>query len=1026
MAEEAPRGLVIQRTILVGLGYEGARICLTNYARLLTRFGWHPPVIRSLALVDQEEIERLGQTELLLNEAVTNGALRLIRAPTMRDLFTPRPDRTAVYPQRGAASPIPNTSYDPHAHREERKSALDWLSEFGRPTLESQLRDLANFVGRADHRTLLQSRGFDVAPTLRPTYYLLGSLTDTFTSGVFIDLAYLIAALHRVVPDTLEQERAERLSIVNGLFLLPGFTEDALSSRSGTGAQGTPNVGQDRTKDRARWLNGNAFAAFKELNHYLSGTPYHSGPGSGDHSIQFGADHTPFQDGLCLLISHETKEGDTGMAVRDAIHLAADWLAYYLVAPPSATFQTVGAGPGGGVAGMGLFAWVLPRRDLTTYCASRLLSELFNETLLASGDLDAATLALRRSDLSLSEESVRSYLDDPDVWKDDAESFHFQRRVGEVRVKAQLLDCESCERQLLRSDATHRQRLDGVRSVTVGLLRDLAARTVRDIRGRVSAFLDADPHGSLELSIRVFRELRQQFQDEYAKIEADFKRLERERLDLSREIVSQRARYTFGVRSMVPLQLGRFLIPFMAILIPVLFSFLPYLIGRYSGVANRSIEAWWLNLLAILSVIFSGILILAQWRFTRSARNTLVENWGKRQRLDWEIERQEGLVYLWGEVSRCCVEVLEELNNLRRLLQGMAGESKARFESAELKTRLYSHPRHTREESVLTPDLVQEIYRQLTANRADQIGEIMRFIKIPYHRWGRHTAQEIYEKVEGYVEEYFRNVGRFNVVSLLERQYDDAALEEKLRTGVSLAEPTLSPGRGPRSHTLVLSSDANSLVHLTLISGVPLYAIQSIRELLNDYDYLCKEGELSLLHARKERMLFRDLPTGEDLARGESWTRRTTPLEQTVEDPRSVVVFGIFLDRLRYNSEFGVYQFDYLGELESRLQAMGVEVHTTPITVGANKEDAVAYFFTEKKHFAAFLEDVRVELRRRVTDEDETILVDRLYRYLQENRSVLADWEEETLLDFLRLLTDRNLAAPAHGGQVWTAQKVSA
>lgn len=1017
MTEELREGTVIQRSILIGLGDEGAQICRAMYQRICDTLGWHPPVIRYLVIAYEQEVTLLRQ-QPDFHQFAASGTLHLLAVPPLAAAPT-------QHQVRGAT----------------RHAVYQWLMTSSYQ-VEDLLRTTARYVTRGEHKTLIQSRGdglrVDTFPN--PVFYLLGSLANILTSGLLLDLAYFVADRAVVRSEGLVNERS--FSFINGIFLLPGFDDDHRLTTA-TLVQGSPNH-QRQESQGWRWVDANVYATLKELTYYMDGNRYQNSDYADREPVIFPEGETPFQNSSCFFVGPENEIGDAGMGLADAILLIADWLTYRLVTPVGEALRRVTVGPGV-YASLGLSGWTLPRHELVTYCSRRLLGELLKEVFLSTDEVAVDSGALIRANLGIMENRIRTEFERIDGWPVPLKR-HLQSLSQGLQLELPLFAPRQLERALLRADGKHRNYMDELRSLLGELVLTKAMTVEAAMHERMNQMLDQNPRNGLHIARYTFRPIRDELLEERKAFTAQRNALSKQREGLTLDIRQQQARYFYAVHSFRPIEMDNSAVGLTPLLAFVGFSLLPLLIWF---LLSPVLDIVAMSVTTLLSTAAIVVVSFAWYQYTRRLRNALIASYSERQRIDLQLEYQDRLIELWSKISEAATSVLNRLNTFHTQLQAMETEAQATFADQQVTFRLYDAPRHPREKSVLTPDIVEDLYKEMTSASYDnQIALLVQQSGIPYHEWINHKSQAIYAHIEAYINQRIDALS-YTVTEMLERKYGSNQLKEKLRTGYAQAAPMLDLDtsasasdsevkkityyhqREERSklatileeitraeqHISIASNHADVLMHLSMRSGFRLQELQSIYKYYPEYETLRKTGNVELLHSNKQRMMLKDslIVAPDTLAPGSRRNASATtvdmpPLEQQIESPQDIFVFGSFLGIIQYDRATEQYSFEYLSEQASWLESIGEDVVAERIEMGSQKELAVNYLHQHAETCALLLADIHHELRRKLTEEyeeSEPRLAGELHRYRMQH-SDLAEWERTIIEQLINKIAKRN------------------
>lgn len=991
MSTEMTGSFDIQRCVILGLGYEGGAVCEALYRKLLYTFqGYHPPIVRYLVVVTQEQFDDLERLEEF-HSAMTRGVLRVVVA----------------------ADPSGDSPTS-------RSDSLHWLLQNSK-LVDQEFNGLLRFVERSDHKSVMERQGMGITPLPKPVTYLVGALYDPFAGGLMLDLAYFIT--DRSIVRAADLAGREQLAFVSGIALLPGFLPD-LQSRD-------EEIGRE---DREAAL---AYAALKELNYFRRGAGYECRYDSGE-KISFDRSTPLFENGACLLVSPYTEQGSSGLSVSSILEIVGDWLGYRIASSAGEAVDMTLPD----YASFGLSAWTLPRKELATYCSSRLIKELFEEVLLAPGrKLSPSEALLLRTELGITRDRVQG-----DLFHGLQQERYLDELERSPRSDAPLLDFEALDAELVRQDTTHRTRLDGLRDEARSRLLLRVDRLNRILRERFNTTLSSNPDGGLDEALQVFREVGSGLRSEAEQAEEELKAKLGQQSAISLQIRRLRARYLYAVRALGAYNWLGLLLP----MTPIVLFFISLLLGVFVwqfvavGLGATQIAA-----LAVGAPLVIVLVLSFSWLYyCRTARIALLLQTQERRRVDWEIDQLAILVDIWSQLDAAGEDIRRDLNSLRNLLTTMARESRDRYEDELLRIKLYESPRHPHEQSVLTPQTVENFYGQLTlADQQNQMETLLERIQTPYYDWIYQSPFDLYTAIlEKHIEPYIRSMTGFTAVSLLEQRFQGDELERILSTTYTNAGPMLdstmhseSVDEGVQrltaiyrddldsevqkaltritnseSHSFIPGVDLDVLFHLSMRGGIPIYEIPSIRHLSRSYEILGREGRLPELHTRQERIGYPDLIYDSQAAEGETAMHDSAPLASRIKDHRDMFVMASFLGLVEYLFDQEQYGLAWQSATDVYIeQTAGIELPVHYRELGATKEEAALFLFNDRDLSAVVRQEIETALREVVQDEYNGVwplLARELWEYQRDPDRGLAEWERATVERFINWV---RLAYPA-------------
>lgn len=358
----------IRRSIIIGLGEQGARVGEELQQRLLWRYNG-VPVVQSIEIVPPATGE------------------------DWQEHREPVPD--SAYRRRFSM----NLSQDEIKRLQEESSVSRWLPDIPDLNLSYRAGARLALVARYDElkrllsdciqtrlltpvaRREMESRGLRIAESDDKTVdlYLVCNLAEPFASGMFLDLAYLIKKVEK-------EHEADHFNLqVRAVMLLPDLLPEW----------------QDASTPARKWMQANTYAVLKELDYYMHARPY---------SLQYpGAPRPvsntemtsklPFEIGNCFLVTRKNAHNEH-ISADDAVNMVAEWLCAMTLAP---IFSNIASGARGrsyydgralGAYGsFGLASLVLPMMYIRDYCARQLTAEMIATLSARPQDEEGTTKA---------------------------------------------------------------------------------------------------------------------------------------------------------------------------------------------------------------------------------------------------------------------------------------------------------------------------------------------------------------------------------------------------------------------------------------------------------------------------------------------------------------------------------------------------------------------------------------------------------------------------------------------------------
>ncbi|MEM7531548.1 MAG: tubulin-like doman-containing protein [Chloroflexota bacterium] len=1020
------RGLSIQRSIIVGAGLEGAHICYHVCQRLYEICGIIPPVVRYLILLHPDE-ERAFRQKNYDSESLDvgrDGLMNVGNLITQKIFDIQSPDLSEIRTElTDSAEKVPSV----------RAYARKWLF---RHSLEigDKLESLSSLVEEAGHRTTLEKWGIDIVDRHRPSFHLVGSLANPFASGLLVDLAYFIKDINM---------HHEQNASVSGLLLLPRFAGEDEFQRTWQQTARVPDM------ELRRWTDSNAYAAIKELNYYMQGKSYQAKTLDHDRVIEFNEEQRPFQNGFCYLVGPTNEQAEAGTSVKSILPIAGEWLTFNLATAVGDAFETATAMANStlahsGYASMGLSSWVLPRSELNAYCTDKLLDEAITMLLESQTNADYSVIG-ERARVKLTPSAVREQLLNPNRWKHKVNDLDYLRNFQRSRsardsVGTTWLNANQVYGTLVRHDTRHRTQLDRIEDHMVDQVTDVTRTSFEELRTLQADFLRDIPHGGLAIARDFFSKTKTSYYDEISEMEKSYQEQVNRLYGLTDLIDQQRARYTYAVNAFWPSD-GN--LPIMALVNLGIFTIVPWLLWYiFGGSAENQALAWGVTGISIFFWIALSILLM---RNVYSNRNTLTEHFTERQKIDKKLVTEQALLHVWKELGRYANGIEIELDKLHTQLQSMKKSSTDNYQDQQFQHRLYKSPRHDLERSVLTPELTEEFYSQLTfRNRPDRLGEMIDAIEKPESHWFELNRNELYTQIEHHVKEQIDNMGHMSASQLLERQYDQRGLGKALRDGYRQAVPMLaieptylsedaqqqirtfcykdtpSSSTGKliqevsqgQPHQFVLTDNPNYFAHLSLRHSIPIQAVRAVKELYRAYQFYQRNGQIAPYHTMAGLARINDDDLVEQRAQKTAPSAHLqVPLEERIDTPEGLVTFGCFLRLIeRDPMSNGGFHISYFTEDQAFLKKAGaINILPEKQPLGQTKEDAKMFITNDVTIFDTLRSNIINTLREdvRKLDGSWSQIAVKLYDYQTEHRISadrynLQSWEHEEIDRFVQ------------------------
>lgn len=1005
-------GTVVSRAVIVGLGREGLEVTRAVRRRLDERVAPNLPTIRYLILAEREV---LAQTGIQEDEFLTCLPLEWSTA-----------DLDEVRKLADVDPWLPDVDEGKLGDLRYRAAARLCLIKYY-TTLQDVVRRLLLAIVTPTSEEVISAQ-VEVRRQPSTYFYLIASLANPLASGLLVDLAYLLGQAIRPVQDEdVTDVIAGVFRFVNGILLLPGFREGGVASVQSRLAApaGQPLQAFEDERAAQTWEQAYAYAALLELDHYMDRNhEYRCEFRRLDGPVVVPAGYRPFWDGHCFLlgpaIEREQREysigwlTDVGVAVAESL--------YHRLAAPSAGFleprqgERTYRGRVSAYASFGVSAEVLPWRDLREYCVRR-LSLLVVDALLKSeapAERDEAENLLKR--LQITPEALFRQLTNDADWE--------ERLRREERPKPQLdripwYAARETEAAMMRDDHQWRRDLAEIDGKLLKNGEKILDEIDRQVQSEIGRLLDFTPAGGLQRAENLVRLTREEIAQEHVR---QARRLDGLKSDLPRaheRVNRQRGRYFAAVGT-----LGRwFLVPTLTLLaLALLFVATHSVIGQAFG--QR--ELAWIVTLASTALYALTCAYTLVW--VSAARASFITSYAQRQVAEREISEQERLVELYAALEQMFADLVRQLSNFRQALRQVRERCEKAYSNPDLHYRLYQKPSFVLERSVLTPEIVDEFFGEITQlgpeNMATELGNPPFG---PYSRWvfAGFQPDELMGRLERYADQRVAPLQRHGVLELLDRLGDDG-LRRRMEALRELAQPmwdldrldpmpelqrvtAVEPG-GEDSRPMVLlrqlcsenhvtldRSSPHYLTHISIRWGAPLFAVQSVRRCRESYNALVRRGHLAELHTSREHQALADL------------------LPWETQDPRTIFALARAFELISYDPANSQYYFLYQTNQDlERAQAVRKPLPDRRENVGQTKEEACRNLAISRDWYAMVAARVEEMVDENIqhVGGNPIALAYELYQYSQ-TEADLAAWEKEVMQAFCdQLHTGRPPLAP--------------
>lgn len=876
---------VVSRAVIVGVGREGLEVIRAVRRRLDERVAPGLPMIRYLILAEKDVLDRAGiqgdefLTYLPLEWSTAD--LDEVRKLADVDPWLPDIDEGRLGDLRCRAAA--------------RLCLIKYYS-----SVQDIVRRLLLAIVTPEAVSPVETRR-------QPStyFYLIASLANPLASGLLVDLAYLLGQAIRPVQDEdITDVTGGVFRFVNGILLLPGFREgEAASVQNRLAALASePLEALEEERTAQTWEQAHAYAALLELDHYMERNHgYRCEFRRLDGPVVVPAGYRPFWDGHCFLLGPAIERGqreysigwltDVGVAVAESL--------YQRLAAPAAGFleprtaERPYEGRVSAYASFGVSAEVLPWRDLREYCVRRLSLLIANALLKADEPVESAEAENLLKRTQITPENLLRRLTDEAQWE--------ARLQREGRPGLQLqgipwFSAQATEAALMRDDHQWRRDLAEI-DVKLGENGERALEAVtRHVQEDLKRLLDFSPAGSLQRAETLVKLARGTIIEEQARQVQKLEGLKKAMPRASARVSEQRGRYFTATGAF-----GRaFLAPILTLIVLLLLATATYtVVGQVLG---QRVWAWGAILFSFMTYasIYVGIAI---WSWI--GRGSLIAAYAARQAAERELLEQERLVEMYAGLEQVFADLVKQLSNFRRELNIVRQHCKAAFSDPDLHYRLYQKPSFVLERSVLTPEVVEEFFAEVTQLGPDSMAaELGNPPFGPYSQWifGGFSHKELLNLLERYAARRVEPLRRHGVLELLNR-LSEQGLHRRMEVLRDLAQPmwdldTLDPEPElqrvttveigelesrplallhqlcPQNHLVLDRSSPHYLTHTSIRWGAPLFAVHSVRRCRDAYDALVRRGHLAELHTSREHQALADL------------------LPWETEDPRTIFALG--------------------------------------------------------------------------------------------------------------------------------------
>ncbi len=234
----SPSSLFVAPSLVIGLGGTGVAIIRMLKQRIRQSIHPMPGIIEFLA-VDTEPVQNLPGDERIFDHEIAY--LGNYNAARVLENLDRHPHIREWWPENNT---ITGTIFRGARQRRlvGRLSLYARWGEFAQ-RLDRKLDKIREILPKES----VERRGVDVERTGQVRVYVISSLCGGTGSGIFLDVAFRV------------RQKMEDIAEINGLFLMPSvFIADIQS-----------HIQQQR-------IQGNTYAALRELNHFLAGKPFYA------------------------------------------------------------------------------------------------------------------------------------------------------------------------------------------------------------------------------------------------------------------------------------------------------------------------------------------------------------------------------------------------------------------------------------------------------------------------------------------------------------------------------------------------------------------------------------------------------------------------------------------------------------------------------------------------------------------------------------------------------------------------------
>jgi len=695
MLKETP--VHLRQAIVIGLGNVG-KITTDRLSGLLDSHLGGAPLI---GLVTLEPDYASSANAIRITEvAPSHWHVRLPMAGEAGDdVPTSRPLGARLVTQDKPDTGVLDTTSDPTQLRRNGRQAIRRWGD----SLQRLIETVQSNIGAQDSLEVLRQKT-EFQARIDKTgleVFIIGALDEPFASGAFLDLAYLIDWI-------LSFETGARFQYhTNGILFLPNYRWD----------------GADMPVREA-----DTYAALKELDYYTSQRRYTSDFRT---RLDFTRDSPPFNQ-RCYLVETTNEELRTLPDLDQLTAMVAEWLYRYLTTSLRARFQQHGSdfvgrtseGRVTAYSGLGIASFLLPIDEVIEVCGARLGSEIVRNHVQREVRGQEQTEPMGRAQTYagtpvsnwLEEElripeAVGRFLDVDPRYFDNIGLSKFR----ELRDRL----CTLCGTQRLV------QTLPSIRADLQKRAEDVLERVRQHLPGEVRGIVDGTPDGGLDRSQIFLEKLRDAMSDRERQAREAAKRAH----DLGRrvgdDIARARAQYQSATQMMIPWAIVGFVLASIVTLgslvytSNIFFRLLPTLelqIRNLLPLDFRNLNILAGVLLIIGHVLVVGFVFLTTQNWISGTKQQYINR--HRERLEYSLEKaqQDLRARFYHEMQKLVDDELVRLTDFRDLIERL-GE--ALREECERPRRLYGILRFPLEESVLTPEDVEEYYREITRPGTD-------------------------------------------------------------------------------------------------------------------------------------------------------------------------------------------------------------------------------------------------------------------------------------------------------------------